>query len=125
MNKDVHLIAAKAHLAIAEEYDKKLASSSADEKEALRTVAAQNYFYALTNFIEAKLAEKEVHSFNHENRMKHMIAQQNLFTTELIKGYDDVSAIRGKVAYRAKNGKDYAKLKTTALLASKEVGGQA
>ena len=122
MNKEVHLIAAKAHLAIAEESDKKLATNNTNEKEAFRTVAAQNYFYALTNFIEAKLAEKDVHSFNHENRMKHMLAQQNLFTPDLVKGYDDVSAIRGKVAYRAKNGKDYAKLKTTALLAAKEIG---
>ena len=123
MKKEVHMIAAKEHLSIAESCDKRLDKSAGDEKEALRTVAAQNYFYALTNFIEARLSEKDIHSHNYENKMKHMLMAQNLFSAELIQGYDEVSAIRGKVAYRAKNGKDYALLKTTALLASREISG--
>lgn len=123
MTKEVHLIAAKSHLAIAEGYDKKLAASNVNEKEAFRTVAAQNYFYALTNFIEARLSEKDIHSYNHENRMNHMMMSQNIFSAEIIHSYDEVSGIRGKVAYRAKNGKDYAKLKINAILAAKEIGG--
>ena len=124
MKKEVHLIAAREHLRIAEENDRILERSAGDEKEALRTVAAQNYFYALTNFLEARLSGKDIHSHSHENRMSHIMMNQNLFSTEIIKGYDDVSNIRGKVAYRAKNGRDYAKIKEIALLASKEVDEQ-
>lgn len=121
MKNEVHLIAAKEHLKIAEEYNTRLNKATDSKKEALRTVAAQNYFYALTNFIEARLSEKDIHSHDHKSRMKNMLMQQNLFSTELIKGYDDVSNIRGKVAYRAKNGRNYAKLRAVALLASKQV----
>lgn len=121
MKKEVHLIAAKEHLKIADECHIRLNKATDNEKEALRTVAAQNYFYALANFIEAKLSEKDVHSHDHKSRMKNMLMQQNLFSTELIKGYDNVSNIRGKVAYRAKNGKNYAELKAVAMLASNQV----
>jgi len=121
MKKEVHIIAARGHLRIAEENDKKLEKSAGDESEALRTVAAQNFFYALTNFLEARLSEKDIHSHSHENRMKNTMMHQNLFSTDLIKGYDDVSNIRGKVAYRAKNGKNYAKIKAIVILASTEI----
>ena len=121
MNKEVHLIAANEHLRIAEECNALIEVSTGNKKEALRTVAAQNYFYALVNYIEARLSEKETHSHSHESRMKNMLLALSLFTADLIKGYERVSNIRGKVAYRAKNGKEYAVLRNITRLASKEV----
>jgi hypothetical protein len=60
MQKEVHITAAKEHLKIGEEYDRKMnAETNPDKKTGLRTVASQNYFYAGINAVEAVLARKE------------------------------------------------------------------
>lgn len=75
MNGITHRFATKEHFAIAERLDAEHAQEKdSNKKIALRTVAAQNYFYASVNAIECIFAEKiEQHSFNHENRMRKMV----------------------------------------------------
>ena len=121
MLKEVHLTIAEEHMKIAQEYHEKMNNDSS-KREAFRVVSGQNYFYALINFIESKLAVSDVHSHDHDSRLKNMVMRYQSFSPDLIKGYEEVSNIRGKVTYRAKNGKDYKKIRDITLLASKESG---
>jgi len=113
MKKEIHLMAAKEHFNVAESYDKKMQEEKDENKKtALRTVASQNYFYAGMNAIEAILAGKDIHSFNHESRNRNMAENPNLFDDELYKLYNDVDRdLRNKVAYRGLNGGMYKRMK--------------
>lgn len=119
MKKQIHLTAAKEHFKVAKGYDKEM-SEEKDEnnKIALRTVASQNYFYAGVNAIEAALAGKDIHSFNHESRNRNMAENPGLFDDELYRSYNEVDRdIRNKVAYRGLNGKMYERMKEFAAKA--------
>ncbi len=113
MKQEIHLIASKEHFKIATEYNNKMnTEQSINKKTALMTVAAQNYFYAGVNAIEALLAAVAVHSFNHNNRNRNIAEHPNIFDTETYKLYNEIDRnIRNKVAYRGRNGKMYAKVK--------------
>lgn len=121
MKANVHLFAAKQHFQVAEDFDRQYSSEKDEEKRiALRTVAAQNYFYASVNFIEHIFAEKlEQHSFNHENRMRKMVENISLFRDGIIELYELVDRdLRNKVAYRGENGKKYETVKKLARMLS-------
>ncbi|MFH1065428.1 MAG: hypothetical protein V1734_02905 [Nanoarchaeota archaeon] len=123
MDKKIHLLIAKAHLGIAEDMHAKFKQESGDdEKVAYRTVAAQNYFYAGISLLEAKFAEKELHSYSHENRARLVIENARIFSKELRELFDLVDRnLRNAVAYRAQNGKKYEMLRKFALIASEEI----
>lgn len=123
MKKEIHTIAAKEHLSIAIEYDEKMKTQKdANGKTALMTVASQNYFYAAINSVEAVLAGKDIHSFHHENRMRNMAENTELFDDELYSLYNDVERdIRNKVAYRGYNGELYKNIKDLAEKAIKAI----
>jgi hypothetical protein len=118
MNAKLHLLAAGYYYAVAEEYDVKHSREmGADKKVALRIVAAQNYFYSAISMVEALLAKKELHSFNHENRMRKVLENRELFTDELVKLFDAVDRDqRNKVTYRGENGQKYLNIKKLARL---------
>ena len=119
MDKIIHKIAAQTHFSLAENtHFQYIAENDADKRVALRTVAAQNYFYAAVNAIEKILAEKiEQHSFNHENRMRKMVENSSLFSQEILTLYELVDRdLRNKVAYRGENGKKYEAVKRLATL---------
>ncbi len=119
MNGKIHYTAAKTHFDIAKEFDTKyFAEKDEETKIGLRTVAAQNYFYAAVNAIERMFAEKlEQHSFNHENRMRKLLENPTLFSKEIITLYELVDRdLRNKVAYRGENGKKYEAVKKLATL---------
>jgi len=124
MQKEVHETAAKEHLKIAEEYDRKMQEEAEmNRKTGLRAVASQNYFYAGINAVEAVLAAKQIHSFSHESRNRNMAENPGLFSSEIYGLYNEIERdIRNKVAYRGTNGKMYEKLKEFACLANKEAG---
>jgi len=119
MNENIHKGVSRAHLKIAEDYDKNFREESDEEQKKInRIVAAQNYFYSAINAIEAVFAkELKEHSFNHENRYRKFIENQKLFS-------DDISALfikvdrdeRNKVAYRGENGQMYENIKKLAQL---------
>ena len=121
MKREIHITAAKEHFKVAEDYNKKMTKEKdEDKKNASRTVASQNYFYAGINAIEAIFAGKDIHSFNHESRNRNMAENPVLFDDELYRIYNDVDRdIRNKVAYRGLNGKMYERVK---LFATKAVG---
>jgi D-hexose-6-phosphate mutarotase len=119
MDNIIHKIAAQTHFDIAEQVHAEYEAEQNNEKKiALRTVSAQNYFYAAVNAIEKILAEKlEQHSFNHENRMRKIVENQSLFSQEIIALYELVDRdLRNKVAYRGENGKKYEAVKRLATL---------
>lgn len=117
MRKEVHITAAKEHFKVANDYNKKMEEEKDENKKiALRTVASQNYFYSGINAIEAILAGKDIHSFNHESRNRNMAENPNLFDDELYRIYNEVDRdIRNKVAYRGLNGKMYERMKKFAV----------
>jgi len=117
MKTEIHTIAAKEHLKIAEEYDKKVQQEQDENRKiGLRIVASQNYFYAGINAIEANLSAKGIHSFNHENRNRNMAENPQLFNQGLYELYNDIDRdIRNKVAYRGLNGKKYLRMKIFAV----------
>jgi len=123
MKREIHTTAAKEHLRVAEEYNAKTQTEKDENKRiAFRTVASHNYFYAGTNAIEATLAGKDTHSFNHENRNRNMMENPELFDDELYSLYNEVERdLRNKVAYRGNNGKMYEKLKRFAAKANGDV----
>ncbi|MDD4877555.1 MAG: hypothetical protein PHO02_00790 [Candidatus Nanoarchaeia archaeon] len=123
MDKNIHLLVAKAHLGIAEEMHEKLKQEKDnDAKVAFRTAAAQNYFYAGISFMEAKLAESNLHSYSHENRARLAVENASKFSKELRELFDLVDRnLRNAVAYRAQNGKKYEMLRKFAILASEEI----
>ncbi|MBI5880505.1 hypothetical protein HZB90_00070 [archaeon] len=116
MNAKLHLLAAGYYYVAAEEHDKKhLAEKDAEKKTALMIVAAQNYFYSAINAIEALLAKKELHSFNHENRARKVLENRELFSDELIELFDLVDRDqRNKVTYRGEDGQKYLNIKKLA-----------
>ena len=119
MKFDVHKTAAEVYFMIAEEQDTLYTSEKDDTKKiALRIVAAQNYFYAAVNFIEAVFAKKlEKHSFNHENRMRTLLENRNLLSEDIIRLYELVDRDqRNKVTYRGENGEKYKNIKKLAQL---------
>ncbi len=119
MKKEVHIVAAKEHFKVAEDYNKRMKEEKEENKKiALRTVASQNYFYAGINAIEAILAGKDIHSFNHESRNRGIAENPGLFDDELYRVYNEVDRdIRNKVAYRGLNGKMYERMKKFATKA--------
>ncbi len=124
MNTFIHTQAAKEHLAIAERLDAQNAEEKdTNKKIALRTVAAQNYFYSSVNAIESIFAKKlEQHSFNHENRMRKMVENPTLFSQEVLTLYELVDRdLRNKVAYKGENGQKYESVKKLAKLLVKEL----
>lgn len=124
MNTFIHTQAAKEHFAIAERLDtQNTEEKDANKKIALRTVAAQNYFYASVNSIEAIFAKKlEQHSFNHENRMRKMVENISLFSQEILALYEIVDRdLRNKVAYKGENGQKYETVKKLAKLLVREI----
>ncbi len=124
MNGIIHRIAAREHFATAERLDVEHNQEKENNKRiALRTVAAQNYFYASINAIECLFAEKiEQHSFNHENRMRKMIENPPLFSQEVLTLYELVDRdLRNKVAYKGENGQKYETVKKLAKLLVKEL----
>ena len=119
MNENIHNGVAKAHFNIAEGYDKKYREETDEEKKKInRIVAAQNYFYSAINVIEAVFAkELKQHSFNHENRYRKLIENQNLFSGEVTNLFIKVDRNEGnKVAYRGENGQMYEDIKKLAGL---------
>ncbi|MEK6867918.1 MAG: hypothetical protein AABX98_03790 [Nanoarchaeota archaeon] len=124
MNGIIHRIAAKEHFAIAERLDLEHSlEKDINKKIALRTVVAQNYFYASVNAIECIFAEKlEQHSFNHENRMRKMVENISLFSQEVITLYELVDRdLRNRVAYKGENGQKYETVKKLAQLLVKQL----
>lgn len=123
MDRKIHILIAKAHFGIAEGMHAKFKQETeADAKVAYRTVAAQNYFYAGISLLEAKLAEKELHSYSHENRARLVIENAGMFSKELRELFDLVDRnLRNAVAYRAQNGRKYEMLRKFALLAAEEI----
>lgn len=118
MEEIVHKIAAKLYFEIAEsknnEYEKEV---EINKRTAIRVVAAQNYFYAIVNAIEAILATKEEHSFNHENRRSKIHEYRNLFSEEVVDLYSQIERDqRNKVTYRDQNGIMYENIKKLAKL---------
>lgn len=99
MKKETHVTAAKEHLKIGNDYDKKMKEEKNEQKKiGLRTVASQNYFYAGVNAIEAILSGKDIHSFNHESRNRNMAENPRLFDDGLYALYDEVDRdLRNKV----------------------------
>jgi hypothetical protein len=118
MNRLLHLLASRYYYDVAEEHDARYAKEGdADKKVALRIVAAQNYFYSAISLIEALLAKKELHSFNHENRMRKVLENRELFTDEIVTLFDAVDRDqRNKVTYRGENGQKYLNIKKLAKL---------
>ena len=119
MNEKIHKGVAKAHFEIAENYNKRfIGSTDEDEKKINRVVAAQNYFYAAINSIEAVFArELKQHSFNHENRYRKFVENQKLFSNEIAELFTKVDRDeRNKVAYRGENGGMYEDMKKLAAL---------
>jgi len=119
MEEKIHRGAAKSHFKVAEEYDKKFREEKdSDEKKINRIVAAQNYFYAAINAIEAVFAKEiKQHSFNHENRTRKFVENQNLFSDEIAGLFIDIDRNeRNKVAYRGENGQMYENIKKLANL---------
>lgn len=114
MDYQTHYSVAKAHFSIAEEYDLKFRKGT--DKTVNMIVAAQNYFYAAINAIEAKLAkELELHSYSHENRLRKVLENRQLFSQQIITLFEKVERDeRNKVAYRGKNGKMYEDIKKLA-----------
>ncbi|MFH1637350.1 MAG: hypothetical protein ABIB71_02920 [Candidatus Woesearchaeota archaeon] len=121
MDRETHILIAKAHFEIAEKEHKKHESAEGKPKIAVRCVAAQNYFYSAISFIEAKLAEKELHSFSHENRARKVLENNELFSEDAVRLFDQIDRnIRNKVAYRGENGKKYKLIREFASLMVKE-----
>ena len=119
MKSETHKAAAIEYLKIAETLDiKKDQEKDEDRKIALRIVAAQNYFYAAVNCVEAVFAQKlSVHSFSHENRMNRMIENNKLFTKEILDLYELVDRDqRNRVTYRGENGEKYKNIKKLSIL---------
>ena len=119
MRFETHKAAAEEYLKIAEALDlQKNKENDDDRNTALRIVAAQNYFYAAVNCVEAVFAKKlSVHSFSHENRMNRMIENNKLFTKEILDLYELVDRDqRNKVTYRGENGEKYKNIKKLAIL---------
>ncbi len=117
MKKEIHILIAKTHFRLAEEVHKEYEQAEEDNRTAFRCVAAQNYFYSAINIMEAILAEKELHSFSHENRARKLLENSELFSDEIIELFDQVDRnIRNKVAYRGENGEKYKLLRRFAAL---------
>lgn len=126
MKYEIHIASAKEHLKVANEYDEKYKKEESPViKTAFRIVAAQNYFYAAINAIEAVFAkEKGEHSFSHENRLRKLLEYKGLFSKELLMLYNEVDrADRNKVAYRGENGQRYLNIKSLALKTAGEILG--
>lgn len=123
MKREVHLTAAKEHLKIADDCNKKMQDERDENKKiGLRTAASQNYFYAGINAIEAVLAGKGIHSFNHESRNRNMAENPQLFDEELYALYNEIDRdIRNKVAYKGLNGRRYEKMKEFAKRTSSAI----
>jgi hypothetical protein len=122
MNEKVHKLAAQEYIKVARDYDKLcLEEKEEDRKTALRVVAAQNYFYAAVNAIEAVLAKRMLHSYSHENRLAKLLENSQDFDDSVVELYPLVDRNeRNKVAYRGENGKLYKNIKKMAEAA---VGG--
>lgn len=119
MKFEVHKAAGEEYFTIAEELDKRYTLEKEEVKRvALRVVAAQNYFYAAVNFIEAVFAKKlEKHSFNHENRMRTLLENKQLFDMGIVRLYELVDRDqRNKVTYRGENGEKYQNIKKLAQM---------
>lgn len=119
MKFEVHKASSEEYFKIAEEEDSKLNVEKDEIKRiAFRVVAAQNYFYAAVNLIEAAFAKKlGYHSFSHENRMNKLIESRNIFSNEIIKLYELVDRDqRNKVTYRGENGEKYRNIKQLAKM---------
>jgi len=119
MKEEVHKGVAKEHFDIGEDYDKRFREETDGERKKInRIVAAQNYFYSSINAIEAVFArELSQHSFNHENRYRKFIENQNLFSDEIFNLFRKVDRDeRNKVAYRGENGQMYEDIRKLAKL---------
>ena len=119
MEEKIHTGVAKEHFNVASAYDNKFdEAKDEDSKRIFRVVAAQNYFYAAINAIEAVFAkELKEHSFNHENRYRKFVEHQNLFSAEISSLFKKVDRDeRNKVAYRGENGQMYKNMKRLAEL---------
>ncbi len=118
MEEGVHLLAANIFLEVAEQKNKEYESEQERSKRvALRVAAAQNYFYAAVNFIEAAFAKNNQHSFNHENRLSKIYENRFLFNEEIIFLYKIVERDqRNKVTYRGENGDKYKNIQQLARL---------
>lgn len=127
MEQNIHNLIAEEYFKIAEEKNKEYEKeTNEDKKIALRIVAAQNYFYAAINIIEAVLAEKKgEHSFNHENRMSKLFEDRGLLGDEITDLYAEIERNqRNKVTYRGDNGAKYENIKKLAKLLMKKNGKQ-
>ena len=126
MLKTAHIEAAKAHYKIAEECRKRLEEEKDPQKKVgLRTVAAQNYFYAGINAIEA---DSIIHSTNHEERLVNVERNYTKFKhpSEIHIKYNPLLAssekYRKKVAYKGENGNKFLALVEFATICIKEIG---
>lgn len=124
MEEIIHTFAAEEHLKVARQYDETYSKEKgADKKIALRIVAAQNYFYAIVNAIEAILAKKGLHSFSHENRLRKVLENNELFDNIVLTLYPLIERNeRNKVTYRGKNGQMYKNIKRLAESLAGEAG---
>lgn len=124
MEEKVHLLAAKLYFEVAEAKNKEYELEPEQTRcIALLVVAAQNYFYAAVNWIEAVFARNEEHSFNHENRMSKIWENRPLFGEEIVNIYQLVERdYRNKVTYRGENGQKYENIKKLAQLLEKKYG---
>jgi len=123
MKLEQHKIAAEKHFSIAKEIDNELEKEVDEEKRlAVMTVAAQNYYYAGINALEAVFAKKQTHHGKHEHRLRDVQTMPHLFKNNLIlRLYTDAEELRNAVAYRAVNGKKYEKMKEFAIAAMDEI----
>lgn len=124
MNEKIHLQAADRYFEIAEQTNKIYElEKDPDKRIALRSVAAQNYFYASVSWIESIFAAKEMHSFNHKNRWTRMWENPSLFSQEIRNLYQMIERdFRNKVSYRGENGEKYETIKKLAQILFKQHG---
>ena len=120
MEERIHKGVAEAHYRIAEAYNTKIIGTT-ENKKINRIVAAQNYFYAIINAIEAVFAkELDQHSFNHENRYRKILEYNYLFSEDILDLFKKVDRNeRNKVAYKGQNGSMYEHIKKLANLVIK------
>lgn len=124
MEETIHLLAAEDYYQIAEEKNTIYEQEKVAQKRiALRVVAAQNYFYASINFLEAVLATLKEHSYNHENRLSKVLERRLILGEEIVQLYFLIERDqRNKVTYRGENGEKYDNIRKLARLLHQKDG---
>lgn len=103
-----HLKIAKFFKQVAERVDNKM-----EEDENWIPVAAQNFFYAGIQSIEAILAKNHLHPTSHRetNRLMKDLVKKGVFKIKEVKMHASIRrGARTRVAYRGREGREYKKI---------------